>query len=89
MSILSNIGEGAGKTAKAAGGPSGTILHRVVREHLLTFLATMEQAEHPLPKYVVAELTRYIGCGDLTRGFARVACSYGLRSNNLRAHSGF
>ena len=38
-----------------------TVLYRVVREHLETFLAqTRETYERPLPRYVVAELHAYL-----------------------------
>ena len=55
--------------------PEKTLLYKLVQEHLLTFLATMEVAERALPTYVVREFERYLACGDLARGFARVECS--------------
>lgn len=54
--------------------PENTALYKVVQEHLQTFLATMEEAERTLPKYVVQEFERYLECGILAYGFARVVC---------------
>jgi hypothetical protein len=55
--------------------PEHSALYKVVQEHLQTFLATMDEADRSLPKYVVGEFERYLGCGILARGFARVVCS--------------
>ena len=49
--------------------PEATVLHRVVREHLRTFLASVE-----LPRRVAREFLRYLDCGMLPCGFARVRC---------------
>jgi hypothetical protein len=55
--------------------PEKTALHLVVREHIETFLATVrEQRGKDLPRYVEAELRRYVRCGVLQFGFLRVAC---------------
>lgn len=54
--------------------PETTSLYRLVADHLATFLATMDSAERSLPRYVTAELSRYLDCGILARGFARVLC---------------
>jgi len=49
--------------------PQDTLLHRVVREHFRTFVAqTGRIYARPLPRYVVLEFEKYLGCGDLTRG---------------------
>jgi hypothetical protein len=57
--------------------PEHSVLHRVVRENLNTFLAEAE-ARSPdgrgLPKYVRQALERFLGCGILAKGFARVRC---------------
>jgi hypothetical protein len=46
--------------------PETTDLHRVVRENLEAFLRfTRDNYSKPLPRYVVRELKRYIGCGLL------------------------
>jgi len=56
--------------------PENTVLHRIVREHLETFLATVrEERGKGLPRYVEEELRRYLRCGILAHGFLRVVCS--------------
>jgi hypothetical protein len=53
-------------------------LHRVVREHLLTFLAEgveRSQTGEGYPYYVEKEFRSLLSCGDLSRGFARVRCT--------------
>ncbi len=54
-----------------------TVLHRVVRENLLSFLAegvaTSANGEG-YPYYVEKEYRAFLGCGDTSRGFARVRC---------------
>ena len=50
------------------------LLHEMVRGHLKTFLAEMEQDGRGLPRFVVAEFERYLRCGILAHGFARVRC---------------
>ena len=50
-------------------------MHRVVHENLDAFLRfTRDNYSKPLPRYVVRELKRYIGCGLLDRGFSRLRC---------------
>jgi hypothetical protein len=53
--------------------PEATVLHQSVRVHLSTFLA--EAADRGgLPRFVVKDFTRYLECGVLGHGFARLAC---------------
>jgi hypothetical protein len=60
--------------------PETTVLHRVVREHLATFLASADaRAEADpgrvsLPHYVRRELDNFVDCGILARGFVRASC---------------
>ena len=55
--------------------PETTVLHRVMREHLETFLQTVrEERGKALPRYVEEELRRYVRCGILAHGFLRVVC---------------
>ena len=57
--------------------PEGTVLHRVVRENLESFLAeARERSEHGfgLPRFVEEEFREYIACGVLSRGFMRIRC---------------
>jgi hypothetical protein len=50
------------------------VLHQVLREHLTSVLRGLAEAGLYLPRYVEQELRRYLPCGLLTEGFARVAC---------------
>jgi hypothetical protein len=55
--------------------PQDTVLHKVVREHLETFLAhARESYDAPLPKYVQGELHGYLRCGIFDHGFTRAHC---------------
>jgi hypothetical protein len=57
--------------------PEKTILHQVVREHVASFLAGVQahsSTGNGLPKFVEREFTRYLDCGILANGFARVRC---------------
>jgi hypothetical protein len=53
-----------------------SVLHALVRDHLATFLAeTAARSDGAgLPAFVVKEFRRFLGCGVLARGFARVRC---------------
>jgi hypothetical protein len=52
------------------------VLHAVVREHLEEFLvlATQHGDGTGMPPFVEQELRRFLGCGVLAHGFARVRC---------------
>jgi hypothetical protein len=57
--------------------PQATVLHRVVRENLETFLAQGVQhsaSGEGYPLYVEKEFRDFVVCGDMSRGFARVRC---------------
>lgn len=55
--------------------PEDTVLHRVVRRHLETFIAHAAEAyDSPLPKYVRDELRAYVKCGIFAHGFLRARC---------------
>jgi Transposase zinc-binding domain len=52
-----------------------TLLPRLVREHLATFVAHTEATyAAPLPRYVKDAFERYLACGDFSRGFVRCHC---------------
>ena len=57
--------------------PEQTLLHATVRTRLKTFLAEMDQRGDVagLPGFVVSEFERYLACGILAHGFARVRCT--------------
>jgi hypothetical protein len=52
--------------------PERTLLHELVRDNLRTFLAEREGPN--LPRFVREEFERYLACGILSEGFARVHC---------------
>ncbi len=54
--------------------PSATVLHRVMREHLETFLAEAGMSGDRFPRYVEQEFRDYLECGILAHGFLRVKC---------------
>jgi hypothetical protein len=74
--------EGAAEGALAPGyrprQPHSSVLHQVVRENLLTFLADGVERSHDgqgYPYYVEKELRSYLDCGDMSRGFSRLRCA--------------
>ena len=56
--------------------PENTLLHQTVRAHGNTLLAEVAQRTDggSLPGFVRAEFERYLECGILANGFARVHC---------------
>ena len=55
--------------------PEQTLLHRLVREHLETFLAQVEaRTGTGLPAFVRDEFEGFLECGILAHGFLRVRC---------------
>ena len=61
--------------------PESTTLHRIVREHLETYLALANEADpmgpmgDGVPDHVEKELRNYLKCGILAHGFARARCA--------------
>ncbi|MBW2404333.1 MAG: transposase zinc-binding domain-containing protein [Deltaproteobacteria bacterium] len=56
--------------------PERGVLHRVVREHLRTFLWELDRdhEERGAPLFVKREFQRFVRCGVLAHGFARFRC---------------
>jgi ribosomal protein S27E len=54
--------------------PEQTLLHRVVREQLETFLARAVARGQPPPRFIEQELRAYLRCGILAHGFLRLHC---------------
>jgi len=52
------------------------VLYQVLAEHLETFLENVhaDPARQALPRFVERELRKFLDCGVLSRGFARVHC---------------
>jgi hypothetical protein len=56
--------------------PEQTLLHRLVREHLETFLAQVQaRTGTGLPELVRDEFEAFLECGILAHGFLRVRCA--------------
>jgi len=64
------------------------VLHRVVRDHLQTFLWELDRREHERgsPLFVKREFQRFVRCGVLAHGFARFRCA-GCGTDRLVAFS--
>jgi len=55
--------------------PEKTVLHAIVREHLETFLAQARRLHgEGYPRFIEREFRRYVDCGLLCHGFARIRC---------------
>src|SRR5487761_2233279 len=54
--------------------PENTVLHQVIRETLPAFLARASEDGHGIPAFAKSEDERYLACGLLSGGFARVRC---------------
>jgi len=67
--------------------PEATLLHKIVREHLETFLARADEEGRPVPAFVEDEFRSYLGCGVLAHGhFVRLYCDR-CRTSRLVAQS--
>jgi len=56
--------------------PTTGVLYGVVRTHLAEFLAAVDTQTDggDLPRFVVNEFRKFLRCGVLSHGFARVRC---------------
>ena len=57
--------------------PEESVLHRLVREHVETFLALARESDADVdrvPGYVETTFRKYLECGILAHGFARARC---------------
>ena len=57
--------------------PERTAAYQIVQHHLETWLCTAREAdpdENPVPYYVEHDLRKFLECGILAHGFARVRC---------------
>jgi hypothetical protein len=50
------------------------VLYEAVRDHLATLLAEASEGGRGLPRYVERDFFKYLECGVLAHGFARVRC---------------
>ena len=65
--------------------PEQTLLHRIVREQLETFLARTRLRDQPAPRFVEQEFRAYLRCSVLAHGCYRCAYDSRLTSAVLRA----
>ena len=62
-------------TAYTPRAPTESVLFRLVREHLGSFLAHVEESyAGPLPRYVLDAFRGFLACGELERGFVFARC---------------
>ena len=54
--------------------PTTGVLYGVVRTHLAAFLGDVDARTDGLPPFVVNEFRKFLRCGVLAHGFARVRC---------------
>jgi len=55
--------------------PEKSVLHKVVRDHLETFLdRARDFGGEGYPYFIEGDLRRFLSCGILSRGFARIRC---------------
>jgi hypothetical protein len=57
--------------------PERTAAYQIVQHHLETWLSTTREAhpdDNPVPYYVERDLRKFLECGILAHGFARVRC---------------
>ncbi|WP_426754776.1 transposase zinc-binding domain-containing protein [Myxococcus sp. Y35] len=52
----------------------GAVLYEAERDNLATLLAEANEVGRGLPRYVERDFARYLECGVLAHGFARVRC---------------
>lgn len=55
--------------------PEELLLHRIVRDHLETFVAREVERGGSLPRFVDRELRKFVACGAPGLGFVRVRCT--------------
>ncbi len=69
--------------------PERTAAYQIVQRHLETWLSTAREADpdgNPIPYYVEHDLRKFLECGILAHGFARVRCE-SCSENFLIAYS--
>jgi hypothetical protein len=68
--------------------PEKTVFYRIVQEHIQTLFAEAEQNGSGYPEHVKHEFERFLSCGILSAGFARIQCSQpGCTFERLVAYS--
>ena len=54
--------------------PEETVLYQSIQENYRSFLAVCEEQDRVLPAFVRREFEKYLACGRLEEGFARIRC---------------
>ena len=54
--------------------PEQTVLYQCVQENYRSFVALYEEQDRVLPAFVRREFEKYLACGRLSEGFARIRC---------------
>jgi len=68
--------------------PEKAVFYRIVQEHIQTVFAEAEQNGSGYPEHVKHEFERFLSCGILSAGFARIQCSTpGCKFERLVAYS--
>ena len=68
--------------------PEKTAFYRIVQEHIETVFAEAEQSGSGYPEHVKHEFERFLSCGVLSAGFARIQCAQpGCTFERLVAYS--
>jgi len=55
--------------------PEKTVFYRIVQQHIQTLFAEAEQNGSGYPEHVKHEFERFLSCGILSAGFARIQCA--------------
>jgi hypothetical protein len=55
--------------------PENSVFYRIVAEHSQTLFARAEEDGPGYPAHVKRELERFLSCGILQAGFARIRCT--------------
>jgi hypothetical protein len=55
--------------------PDKTVFYRIVQQHIETLFAEAEQNGSGYPEHVKHEFERFLSCGILSAGFARIQCT--------------
>jgi len=68
--------------------PKNSVFYRIVAEHSQTLLSRAEEDGPGYPAHVKRELERFLSCGILAAGFARIRCTQpGCKTERLVAYA--
>ena len=55
--------------------PEASLMHKILREHLSTFVEEMQNEGRSLPKYITKSFENYLKCGIPAHGVTRMTCA--------------